>query len=717
MNIVHHLMADLAPPLSVASCGRSVILLVHARHRLPREEDLAGVEVRVQIGGVHAVGTTEAGGVTAFKLQLDHGETADDLRPLEVSYKLVGDTKHRAVEWPVALATHRTITQHVDSQRVGWEYECADVQMQMPAQDAADTYGESIVRTTKRGFKDLPIVDVTLEERKGNENPKIEVITAPLMKDDLPRGKAWLERVLASLQHNRTPKQWADAVGNPACERSAVVRLRANKMTKLPAGARLVQTNVDIFLDQIDREPDFIKTMMIDKERAEHYDRARACAGKVVDAGRDATHDVRGLLTYALYTAIRNARAQGVPNSLGKDRAQPLLKAGIDDLARAGLGGPQRALLLEAVRALCQPNNAALAVMCGQGAARNQPMEAAVRGDLGEWMLVRHARFPADEADPRDPTKVGVLGAEVNAREPAIDEHHHAWCSAGGHDAALAPVAAHTCGVCHTEHAAMPHAGTAEEGRCCVGTVAPAPDRWCCPACDSTYPAAPAGPCCHADVVEIPRKWRCGVCGKVTAQAPPGGVCCEGQIKAVGAQYRCADAGCGAVHADRGTGRCPTCSRGVLQREQLKACDVPACGMAHPGSARGTCKHAPVRDPQRWRCPTCKQAYDVRPATGRCEHAAVKEPDRWACPGCHHEHTVRPAADECWHMVTADPAQLECPTCSARYPDDGFPGQCPSGKRILPRTIHGRTLVVAEIRKDKAPFNKACFHDVAGGQV
>ena len=68
-------------------------------------------------------------------------------------------------------------------------------------------------------------------------------------------------------------------------------------------------------------------------------------------------------------------------------------------------------------------------------------------------------------------------------------------------------------------------------------------------------------------------------------------------------------------------------------------------------------------------------------------------------------------------MVQAAPPMLECPTCHDRYPDDGYPGQCPSGKRILPRRIHGRTLVVAEIRKDKAPFNKTHFHDVAEGPV
>lgn len=697
-------MASLAPPPTVVPCGTLGVLVVTVVD--PITDDgaavaVAGVSVRLTVNGIQAVSPTEASGATAFSVR---SVTSDVIQAAQVviEYQAPCDPAWRRVDFPAVPAYHQSKTQRIDLQRVGYELECADVKLAMH-NSGGDTYGYILAETTVAGYNALPLVKLELEERKGTEDPKIEVMTAPLMTADLGRAKQWLNTV-ADACGGRTSAQLVTAApANLTWQAGAHANYVANNVFVQGAGARLVQTNVDLYLDQLYTCPNLMKSMMhgLDKRPA-FYDKARTCimslsAGAPL-AGNDARSHVAGVLTYALFTSLLNDAFQTVPNSLGKDRAQPLVKTGVDELARSAsaLTAGERTALFDAVKLLAsQPAPPEMVELCKSpmNASARPLTEAFVRSELERWFLTRRARYPADPLDPQDGNRITGFGTMTNAATPASWDENAGTGQCQCNAAITADAAGYTCPVCNVSNAAP--------GTCCPTVPTLDPATTTCPGCGTQRLAAAfaAGTqCCSLAIVRDPDVYRCAV-GHV--RPGPGPCCQSARVKT----YVCSR--CNSVMPN--SRACPTgCNVNIYRPVTRFRC--PGCGVLSQSS--GNCAHAGVRQQvSRWTCPGCRAAYDSasRPANDQCVHLVVADAQHWTCGACRKGFAALPALG-CTHARVVDPWSATCAACGRINISDSQ--QCPSGKPLPTRCVNNRTMVVAEVRKHEAAFNQKWWENL-----
>ncbi len=318
------------------------------------------------------------------------------------------------------------------NQRLGLEVECADVLLNMGG-TVGDTYGITVMETQEtHAATGLPWFSIVLEERKERENPKIEVTTAPLTISTagLAKHKKYINAVV-DLAGGKTAAEWVTAakrVRNTLTNKTYTWKVSANypltyhakKFTKKNAGARVPQCNVDLYLRQFYTAPDLIKTMINDAPRQTMYTASRTCANTWATsahfnavADRD---DIKGLLTLALYTALCEKRFGGAPNSLGKDRTQPLPKAGVDDLARLVLPNADQAGLVACITQVvgsARGQPASLRTLSSSLSLNSQPSDDATEnlktGYLARWFLEPRMRYTIDT----DPVKINTRMKET----------------------------------------------------------------------------------------------------------------------------------------------------------------------------------------------------------------------------------------------------------------------------------------------------------------
>jgi hypothetical protein len=304
------------------------------------------------------------------------------------------------------LGTHApAIPALQDGQRIGFEVEAADVTLKMGGY-VGDTYGFVPIQTSGG------TVLMTLEERKGNENPKVEAQTSPQApnREELRQLKQYLNQVL-DLAHGRTAAQWAAEASRLVFRgqrRNWIVgafppELAGNVFQRTGTGARLVQSNTDVYLNQLLTAPDLMKSMIRDGTRKGFYDAARARAEALVGGlAEPAKGRVGGLLALALYSGLCEHRWGRVEGSLGKDRTQPLMKVGVDDLARLALNPDERASLLAIVDAETRGDGlATLSRATSMTGTVDQGLVDALRTDLQRWFLTSRPRYTDGGVDPR----------------------------------------------------------------------------------------------------------------------------------------------------------------------------------------------------------------------------------------------------------------------------------------------------------------------------
>jgi hypothetical protein len=334
------------------------------------------------------------------------------------------------------------------NQRIGFEIECADVFLNM-ASIKGDTYGVPVIETTEKDAStNLPLVTVTLEERKGNENPKIEVITSPQAIDraHFKKLKTYINAVV-NLADTKTADAWAKAASQVAYTSteqkkwvvSSDYQAYTNlKFSKKSTGERLVQCNLDLYLDQLYTAPALVQMMMAPDHQPIYMAAVKTVKELMLtEPAVSSAPNVGGLLVAAFYTALCETRWGGVKESLGKDRVQPLLKAGPDDLARLVLDQNEQEWLLKTLQAFhtatfaksayYQKLSQALSVM---GRADEKNVNA-IKGQLHHMFLSLRTRYQA-------PTKaVGhvVTGFGARSGPDAWDNPgygNQVWWSAPG---------------------------------------------------------------------------------------------------------------------------------------------------------------------------------------------------------------------------------------------------------------------------------------------
>lgn len=300
------------------------------------------------------------------------------------------DTLARVDALPILLQRQAQLEGYlINTQGVGFELECADFYLDgVKGVTDNDTYGDPVISTTHFASKideglslanttdRLPVIQVVLEERKGGADPHIEVVTAPFHERGLLRQlKDYINNTVLAVANGKTAAAWAAAMPTPGPQITTLYHAGAPavpgvsnqknlawqqdpgypglfnnlRLAKKEAGARLIQCNVDVFLDQFYLAPAFIRSMIHGKSHLKFYN----AAWRTVDAWKhtyenllrpnDSRHHVAGLLTYALYQALA-ARAYG---DSSKEFVQPLIKCGVDVLARVGLNAAERGLLLD----------------------------------------------------------------------------------------------------------------------------------------------------------------------------------------------------------------------------------------------------------------------------------------------------------------------------------------------------------------------------------
>lgn len=710
-------MAQLQPPPAVVPCGTRGILIVKVVDNINNDDatvPVSNVSIRLTVNGVQLTSPTEAGsGKTAFSIQ---SLTADviDATTVTIEYQAPCDAWRR-VDFPAIPAYNTTRTQRIDLQRIGYELECADVKLGMDGY-VGDTYGFILGEMQQAGYNGLPLVKLELEERKATEDPKIELMTAPLMLEDLANGKRWLTGV-ADACGGKTIAG-AVAAAPAACD-GLPWQLGAHAGT-LPDqrftagdGARLVQVNVDLYLDQLHTCPDLMKTMMRGMAtRPLLYDQARACtttlSAQAPMTGNDARSHVAGLLTYALYTALLDYELGGVADTLGKDRAQPLVKTGVDDLARRATvltAGERVALFGTVARLAALPAPPVMVDLCRSTttAGARPAAEASVRASLERWFLTRRGRYPADTLDPQDGNRLSAFGTTIS------DNRAAAWNVSSGTGTCGGSAAGVACGTAiawDADRYTCPACGATDPsaGDCAACAAVPALDAqtWSCPGCGRSYLAAarpPLDQCCSTAVTRDPDVFRCQA-NQVHAKAGP---CCHGTRVKI---YVCAKPRCGQEMA-AARGPCPGgCNVSVYRPLTRYRC--PGCLAV--GSASGNCNHTAVRrQVNRWTCPRCRAAYTVatKPAGDLCVHTVVADPPHWTCGTCRKGFAALPVA--CVHTRVLDPPKATCPACHRVHHFD--PQQSPSGKPLTPRCVNNRAMVVGEVRKNDAAFNTKYFHE------
>ena len=172
-------------------------------------------------------------------------------------------------------------------QRIGFEVECADVTLNMARKTSnyyglSDTYGVVIMETNNTSIiTGAPLIQVVLEERKGRENPKIEIVTSPMRHSivhlrrlktyvnalaDAAKGLAavqWLaaaNRVVYSRRPNTRRFSWSlgdDVFQVNGSMKNLLFSVRANAR-----GSRLPQCNVDLYVGQFYTDTVLLKQMM-----------------------------------------------------------------------------------------------------------------------------------------------------------------------------------------------------------------------------------------------------------------------------------------------------------------------------------------------------------------------------------------------------------------------------------------------------------------------
>ncbi|MDV3349543.1 hypothetical protein QGP82_12635 [Leptothoe sp. LEGE 181152] len=376
-----------------------------------------------------------------LKIEYDDANTRPNIRKYtQVSYRVDPDSPNKVAgktlefrnamvrlnALPILLERQTQLERYLShTQGVGFELECADFYLNgVKGVTNHDTYGDPIISTTHFASKideglslvnaadRLPVIQVVLEERKGGADPHIEVVTAPFHERGLLRQlKNYINNTVLATANGNTAGTWAAAIPTPGPQITTLyhaggpavpgvsnqvnlawqqdpgypVMFNNLRLAKKKAGARLIQCNVDLFLDQFYLAPAFIRSMIHGKSHLKFYN----AAWRTVDAWKhtyqnllrpnDPRHHVAGLLTYALYQAFA-ARAYG-GNS--KEFVQPLIKCGVDVLARVGLNAAERGLLLDIANFVVNGYDAAtsaagaapvLGALAAQTARRNELM-------------------------------------------------------------------------------------------------------------------------------------------------------------------------------------------------------------------------------------------------------------------------------------------------------------------------------------------------------
>ena len=299
----------------------------------PKDTDLSCLEANA---------ITDTMGLVTFVFEAESLDTVDRVR-----IECVGILQDLPVE---LLKLDDMLTETFQIQRLGFELECAGITLQIPGDVQGNCYGAFLFGTEEKAFaaggRAIPVLQMTLEERKAKEPPRVELQSSPQPLQFLKETKAWMMDVIGHPESGETVGEWAEYVATLDHFTWRVAKsislINGNQQSDLSLdpiklsckhSEGIVQGNLDLYLDQFFTAPETFIASLSTTRHFQWFLAAKQCAKTwcVPLVTKDPRWHIHGLVTYAFFYIVCAVKVNKNLDELEltKDTVKPMLKCNI----------------------------------------------------------------------------------------------------------------------------------------------------------------------------------------------------------------------------------------------------------------------------------------------------------------------------------------------------------------------------------------------------